>query len=476
VLKVLKRAHELMRGKGGEGQLMSAIRALALMNVMLKANLPYHEALASSREIAKGPHRRLIDRIFRGTLLGNYPSLERALETETEGLPREVVWIGRTLREYLICGSEPSQARREEMLDRAFSSALDSCRHSMKEATSGLRVPVSTIFALGIVLPIVLATMLPLWGAAYSDGLAQEFRVGADPDAGIGFPSLALATPILVFPGLCLIASARVLSKGEFAPCRGDNREIALILAFFGVAGAATFVILFVLGLDVDILFFIAAAIPAAMLAGRLLAPEDAGGGEDSMYDHPSELNSISARLMSGEHFVRAVAMAAEDRSEKRRIFWQAMSAPEAEPADPGFDGEMAWLLSETAKSDSSLAAHMLRQMARHLNDLGLVRAEMSFDLRPIAQSVLVATVFLSPFVLGIAAGFGYISQDAASPVGNLFVVFIAEMVISGIWLIKGMGVGEGFLGKIAGRPSLALGIAGLAFLLSLSFSRAMSS
>lgn len=455
---------------------MSAIRALALMGVMLKANLPYHSALASSRGIAKGAHRRLVDRVFRGTLLGTYSSLGRAIEAEAEELPRELAWVGRTLKEYMICGSEPEQSRKEEMLDRAFSTALDSCRQSMKESVSGLKVPVSTIFALGIVLPIVLATMLPLWGAAYADGFTQEFSsAGADGPTSAAFPDYALAAPILLFPALCLIASAHVLSKGEFAPYRGGSRQILLLLAFFGIMGASAFAVLFAARLDIDTPIFAAAAVPASMLAGKAL---DIGKEveEDSMYDHPSELNSIPSRLMSGEHFVRAVAMASEDRSEKRAIFWRAIGTASSQEAEHGFDEGMLGLISETAKSDSCLAAQMLRQVARHLNDLGLVRMEMRFDLRPIAQSVLVATVFLSPFVLGIAAGFDSIGMTTASPVGNLFVVFVAEMVIAGLWLVRRMGVGEGPLGKMAGRPYVALAASGLVFLLSQWFSQAMFS
>jgi len=468
-------------GSGGErGLSMSAIRALALMNVMLKAGLPFHRALASSRGIAKGAHRRLIDRAFRRTLLGDCPSIEKAIERETEGLPKELVWIGRTLREYMLCSSEMERARREEMLDRAFSSALDSCRHSLRESVSGLRVPVSTIFALGIVLPIVLATMLPLWGAAYSDGLAQGLELaaggGEEGGSGLAAPLYALAAPILLFPALCLIASTRVLFDEELAPDRGAGGNSSRILSFFALLGASSFFVLFVLELEVDPFAFLALTIPASMLAARFLEAGGHCGKEDSMYDHPSELNAISARLLSGEHFVRAVAVASEDRSEKRRMFWQAMGPAASECGEAGgFNGEMVNLISEAAKSDSGLAAQILRQVARHLNDLGTVRSEIRFELRPIAQSVMVATVFLSPFVLGIAAGFGSIGADSeGAPVEDLFIVFIVEMVIAGLWLVRRMGAGEGMLGRIAQRPYLAIGISGLAFLASWSFSRAM--
>ena len=474
--RLLGKLSSIREGKGEGSGAMSAIRALALINVMLKAGMPYHRALSDSRAIAEGGQRKLIDRILCGALMGKYGSLEQAIDAETDSLPKELLWFGRTLREYTLAGSEGGRASREEMLDRAFSSALDSCRQSLREAASGLRVPVSMIFALGIVLPIILATMIPLWGSAYTDGVSSGYAGAWSEIQAPEGPEMSMAVlsiPTLLFPVICLLASSRILGKGDLAS-ECNMRSATGIMVFLVAMGVSTFVAIFLIGVDIEPFIFLLIAAPVAMLAGScLLTAGDIGPAKDR-YERPSMLNAISARLSSGEHFVRALIAASDDREEKRRAFWDAMAGGNDDGEALGF--KTIGLIARTARSDSCLAADMLRQVARHLNDLGAIRDETRFELRPIAQSVLVATVLLSPFVLGIAAGFDSIGSLAGGAghhsIENLFVVFSAEMALVGLWLIKRLSLGDGLLGRITARPYVAIGLSAAMFALSLSFSR----
>ena len=478
----------LLRSRGQprdkEDSPLDSIRALALINVMLKARLPFHRAIASARSIAKGRMRGALESALKRTLLGGSSSLERALEDEIRSLPRGLRWISSSLREYMLCNSEPEDDQREEHLDRAFSSALESCRQALKETVSGLRVPVSAIFALGIVLPIVIATMVPLWGMASSEALTRELGSSIDAKAGGldgGGPSYLLAAPILAFPALCLLSSLFMLRGKEFVSNSASKVSEIKILAFFCALGAMTLSLLFLLDLDVPPLVFIAIILPCAYFVNRGLRSDEGAGRQESIYARPSVLNEISAMLGSGEHLVRAVAKASPDSKEAADAFWlYAMPRTRETGHDSEFDDEMILLISESSKRDPRLAANVLRQVSRHLSDLSAIEAEVRFELKPIAQSVLVATVVLAPFVLGIAGGLGSFGSMAEkgsvspSSLACLFAAFIAEMAIVGLWLVKRIDPGDGSFKMITDRPTLALATSMGTFLLSLWISGAM--
>ncbi|HUW43313.1 MAG TPA: hypothetical protein VMW02_03655 [Thermoplasmata archaeon] len=470
--------------RGDEDSALDGIRALALINVMLRAQLPFHRAIASARSIAKGRMREALDGALRRTLLGASSSLERALEEELRNLPRRLRWISISLREYMLCNSEPENDQREEHLDRAFGSALESCRQALKETVSGLRVPVSAIFALGIVLPIVIATMVPLWGMASSEALTHGFGSSLDAKASGsdgGGLSFLIAAPILAFPALCLLSSLFMLRGKEFVSDSASKAPEVKILAFFCALGAVTLLILFLLDIDIPPLVFIALILPCAYFVNRGLRSDESAARQESIYARPSVLNEISAMLGSGEHLVRAVAKASPDSKEAADAFWlYALPRTQETGHDSEFDDEMIMLISESSKRDPRLAANVLRQVSRHLSDLSAIEAEIRFELKPIAQSVLVTTIVLAPFVLGIAGGFGSFGSLAGkgsvsfSSLTDLFAAFIAEMAIVGLWLVRRINPGDGSFKKITDRPTLALAASMGTFLLSLWISAAM--
>jgi hypothetical protein len=482
ILSALLRSRGLPRGK--EDSPLDSIRALALINVMLKARLPFHRAIASARSIARGRMRGALDGALKRTLLGGSSSLERALEDEIRSLPRGLHWVSSSLREYMLCNSEPEDDQKDEHLDRAFSSALESCRQALKETVSGLRVPVSAIFALGIVLPIVIATMVPLWGMASSEALTRELGNSFDTKAGElvgGSPSYLLAAPILAFPALCLLSSLLMLRGKEFVSNSASKASEIKILAFFCALGAMTLSLLFLLDLDIPPLVFIALILPCAYFLNSGLRSDKNATRRDSIYARPSVLNEISAMLGSREHLVRAVAKASPDSKEAAEAFWlYAMPRARGAGHDSEFDDEMIMLISESSKRGPRLTANVLRQVSRHLSDLSAIEAEVRFELKPIAQSVLVATIVLAPFVLGIAGGFGSFGSIAGrgsvspSSLSCLFAAFIAEMATVGLWLVKRIDPGDGSFKMITDRPTLALAASLGTFLLSLWISAAM--
>jgi hypothetical protein len=482
ISSLVRTRREKPRGK--EGSALDSIRALALINVMLKARLPFHRAIASARGIARGRMHEALDGALKRTLLGGTPSLERALEDELRRLPRGLGWISSSLREFMLCNSEPEDGQKDEHLDRAFGSALESCRQALRETVSGLRVPVSAIFALGIVLPIVIATMVPLWGMASSEALTHDLGSAVEAEAGGlegGGPSYLLAVPILAFPALCLLSALFMLRGKEFVSNNAPKGSEIKILAFFGALAVMTLLLLFLLDLDIPPVVFAISILPCAYLVNRGLRADEGAAVHESVYSSPSVLNEISAMLGSGEHLVRAVARASPGSKEAADAFWlYATPGARGRRSDTRFDDEMILLISESSKRDPRLAANVLRQVSRHLSDLSAIEAEVRFELKPIAQSVLVATIVLAPFVLGIAGGFGSLGslaeEGSVSPSGlaDLFIAFVAEMAIVGLWLVKRINPGDGSLGAVTRRPNMALAVSMAMFLSSLWVSAAM--
>ena len=462
---------------------MDGIRCLAMMNISLKADMPFQKAVALARSVSRGAVRKALDAALKRTLLGRTPTLDRTVEDELNRTIGRENWISSSIHDDLIALSEPDIDTRGILLDRSFDFALDSCRSSVKETASGLRVPISTVFALGIVLPIIIATILPLWGMISTDILSSGSGNGLAsivPEKDSRSISLLLsASSILFFPIFCVYATEKLLKKKlkieELAEAKSQRKLIFILCAI--TIGAFIFLLL---GSPVPAWVFGLACIVFLTILGLL----DRAGRvmeKEHMFTNPTVLSMISSRLISGDHFVRATTFSAGGSKEARKIFWHAMFLAESGSTVEGrFEDETSRLISEASDKDPHLAAKMLRQMARHLCEMASIEREMRMELKPLSQSVLVATVFLSPFVLGIVSGFGSIgllsNSDSQSFFDLIFIAFIIEMTVTGIWLIKYINPGGPSLPSIFTKSHYAVAISYAIFVISAQISTVMFS
>ncbi|MDH4123687.1 MAG: hypothetical protein OEV21_06365 [Thermoplasmata archaeon] len=462
---------------------LDMIRAIALFNVSLRVGLPVQKALMLAYRTSKGRLNSAFGRVLRKAATGQCEDLDRAISDTCKELPKRLDWAVRAVDDHLVSLSESDEAIRDNLLEYSFISALDSCRQSIREAISGLRVPVSTIFALGMILPIVLATILPLWGfVSYDLGMESMYAFGS-PDSGIflgrTWAQSLSSIAILMFPIICLIVSRHFLSSKEFLTKEGDR--IDALLVAMGCIIFLSLVFLAINDSDFSLIVFMAMALLLIALSEKFSKKEYNAGDNGMVAYDPATLDRISARIELGEHYARAMACSDKETNHSSRMFWRAvLPVSSIAPCISEFENATEQLIVESSTQDPKLSARTLRQLARHMNELRRIELEARLELKPIIQSIAIATVILSPFVLGIVSGFdtaqAILNPDSGSGPGFqiLFAAFIVEMTLLGSWFVRGLTTSNDKISKIVKRADASAAIALAIFCLSLALSSAM--
>lgn len=456
------------------------VRMLALILVMQKANMSIYKSIIAARVFVKGPFRAFIDSAIRGVILGMTSSIDKAIRQEKRKLPIELDWASSALEEIILAAEEPDEKSREIILNRAFSSALISYQHYIRESLCSLRIPITTIFAMGIVLPIILATMLPMWNLTSPEFATSEFSEPVSVIEGNAISAMSSISNIvnaiiLLFPILCILFTRLLLgNRASILGIRDPSFSLRTILLFLSFLSAGFFFLSYIFGLKLSfwglgIIMIICGYGLDFLLSNKISTREN---HKDLIHDY-YRLSIMSSRMTMGEHFVRAYALTDSQSEMTKKIMWNSLQPRIlADPSAIEADKEMILLISEAAEKDSQLASQMIRQLAGHMNQLLNMQMESRMDLKPISQSIAVATLFLSPFVLGLVSGFDAIglffngSQESYQPLGNLFLVFNFEMTIAGLYINDNIGLKK--MSKIdIHRPISAIAISSLIFILS---------
>lgn len=422
---------------------LECARALGLLTVCFRAGMTLSESAIVVWRNSKGEIRKLLEQALRKAALGSAKSLVETLEESSRNLPKRSEWASQPLIDLLRAESEPDTEQKHSLIEKAHESALRACRYSIRDDASSLRVPFSTIFAMGIVLPIIVATILPLWGMVSVEDIGTRnallvndmhaIETGTQPN----IIALAGWLIILAFPALCILAANRLIMNREIiSSIEMSVLANRLLIAFIFLITIALLTVSFFDG-STAFLLIMGAMIFLCVLTHRLL-PAKSMKQQIADYSHsPSALGSICGRLSQGEHIVRAILLSIKNTGSNMKLLGAALIG-EVKP-DEHFISIR--LIEEAASRDPRIAAKIFRQFSSHLSELDGIEREMRSELRPIAQSALVATMVLCPFVLGIVAGFNSFgistNKNMAEEfeIKTVFAIFVMEMALAGYWL-----------------------------------------
>ena len=437
----LMKERALKAGKEPKDSPLECARALGLLTVCLQAEMSLAESVIISWQNSKGTIRRILEHSLRRAAMGGAKSLEESLEQDARNMSKRIGWASEALIGFLRSADETDSNQRRALIEKAHENSLASCRQAIKDDTSSLRVPFSTIFAMGIVLPIIIATILPLWGMVSIDSSGWGYSTQGERAIGLEQSSTDAVTligglAILTFPIVCIIATDRLIMNRELISNPMLIRNAVRLLFAFISLGAFALIIMLLPGGSLSFLLVLGILLIVALLANRLIfVAESAETAQDQLYGS-SALNSICGRLSQGDHFVRALLLSVRNSRLGRELLGNALVKSDRERDLGAFQ-----LVEEASERDPRIAAKVFRQFSSHLSELGRIENEMRNDLRPIAQSAMVATIVLCPFVLGIVAGFnsfGYVSDkddDGGMRIRVAFMVFITDMALTGCWL-----------------------------------------
>jgi len=415
----------------GEGALADGLRG-ALWDVHLRVRTRIEDAFLSVAD-AWGPRN---------------PDVKRAM-----------YGIAHATRE----GSPETLAR---ALDRARTQVFEGTRRRMREYAASLRGPTTALFALGVLLPLIVSSMVPLLSVGSFSPSSVKV---ADPDPGDPLPWVLLLD--VAFPAATFAFAHAVSARRPYADARGSlnvGRAFAGLAAIpvavlLGLAWMNPWAPILSLGLVVGIL-------SAGLVSATRAAVRDRRGREAVEREFPDALFQLGSRLQEG-HGLEAAFLAVADASEGTEcadlfrgiVHAMRFGGGTVEEALFGPGGAMERMPSRTVRAslklvvrlaakDPANAGRAALETSSHLRDLQGIEQDLRAELRPTVDAMRATATFFAPAVLGVSASLYGLLFRAFGSVASLPMapaVFAASL---GVYLVLTAAGIVWFASRVAGQ------------------------
>lgn len=378
-----------------------------------------------------------------------------------------------SLNAMVTASCESTEDGKRRALDRANSAMVSGAKRRIEEYALSLSAPSMIMFGLGILLPLMVGSFLPM--------LSWDLFAVQDPAGASGLDSASGSQSTLqmmflmnvLFPAIAVLVAMSVISRhpletGTRSRGRPAGRRILGLAVSMGLTALSSLAIaeLFCGQLRYVLLLIVAAGpISIWLMAGR-----DAGTGGDEAVGLEDALFKTGSKMIDGENFESALNRAANDlgggSSElARRLSFRTNAigqafdeAADLEASSPSARNAVEGLkvVKDAASKDEPAAGMLAMDLATYLRDLRELEATLKNRLKPTISMMKMTTYALGPVVLGVTYAI-YLSLtsmigsvDGVARAGAFFLVlglFLAEtnaVVSYFVWGIEGRrGRGE---------------------------------
>lgn len=409
--------------KAAENARAAALAAEGMQIVHLMASsLRVDQSLATAVRFAAkhagGAAGEELERLDWAVRLRHYASVDEGLLAFAEAVGGADPELKRALVTLQGAESEPTREGLERRLDRAYDIVVRAEERRREKLATSLERPIQGLFGVAVVLPLVLASLLPmlqLGGSAF----------GPIPAGAILVVSLPAATSL---------ALRRLLARNFLGVRVADAQTRLAIAASIAVpvAGAASFAIAYGLRLPIltPPLWAAAGAATAALLCGRRLAAgaiSDDQRRADLQRELPDLLHAVGAKMTAGRPAEHALLETVEASANStlgerlrgvlfdvivgRRSLMDAIERDDEVRQAPRVFPALR-LLASTADRDTEAAGRVVM----HLSEFERLRAEaaasMRTKLKSLVETTRTTTTVFAPMILGITAGmYGLLSK-----------------------------------------------------------------
>ncbi len=473
------------------GQMVDAVSYMA-MSMRLTPSM--HQAVLFAARNVGDPLAARLRRVIVDVELRKFESLEDAfmdLARTYDPGNEEFQQALRSLRTAELGGTIDGV---ERALDRATSTVFEGSRRRVKEFADGLQRPVFVLFSLGVVLPLMVGSMLPLMSAT-----------------GVG-GSLWAATLLMdvTFPILFVLTARRILARRPLirraVPVRedGDGRTRRMVIALV-VGGALVALGVFctqiaadatsaqaeldaaladgtIVGMDpvhraelearassaegdpltalastlgpLPVLWGVAAAVaiyylPA--LRGPRMRRKEVQSVEDSL---PDALFQIGSRIADGMPLEPAIqrtarSMDGEPIAALLRKVLAHMTLKRTSPTEAlfGRGGALVGFPSENVSASLKTIVQMVRKdvsgagraivaVSDHMRDLRKVDREVASQLRPVTEMMRSTATLFAPIILGITSALYLVVARLAPALPTSSGAAVAAPIPSGVFIL----------------------------------------
>lgn len=454
---------------------------LMIMSLRQEQSLPSAMVFASR---GAGAFRRELRRCIWDVVMARHAGFEEALQTLGDRFARYCNEF-KTSMDALVtasCESTPEGLRRA--LDRANEAMVSGAKRRIEEYVLSLSTPSMVMFGVGILLPLMVGSFLPmlswdLWSTG--DGVRE---VGVPGGLAVTLETVLVMN--VLFPAIALFVALSISSRHPFRGSRSgisENRRWHLLAAILSVSSAGVAASVLMLdGLLEAFGVLWSATAPAAVV----LATMDSADGQSRLSGPALEsaLFRTGARMAEGKNFEKAFAESAAEAmglpgTVLRRLCLSClMPAGREEVREPFIASqgdarncvEALEVVRKASTKDEPGAGVLAMDLAAYLKDLSDLDATLRLRLRPMVSMMRVTAYALAPVVLGVTfamylslASIAGVESEPSEAGGFLLVLglFLAETnasVMYFVWATEGGG-DRGRLMASVGQCVLCSGI-----------------
>lgn len=396
--------------------------------------------------------------------------MKKSLLEEVSTLPDSVSAFAMAIHLVVSASEARDKTERDANLKDASETALTGLREAGRTFSSSLNAPCMGVFGIGIMMPMVLMSIIPMMGIS-----------GAFGGSAVDMVPLSLVT-LVIIPAIVAAIMLTIKARNPFnyvGPAKWDAKQVLPFLA----AVPVTFLLLHA-GVDAAPSFCIGCVV-GGIAASAAIAP---GYAAERRRERSEKLIRDSVfgmgnRLISGENFEDSLIGSLRVRTECVPVAESlenalAVCRGDVEGAIREVVGKISPGMSETLCSiyraglkDLRDSGRLALSVGRQLKDRESVRRSIRSDLKSMTDTMFATAGLFAPLVLGLCTSMLVPLSDIAGAadfggVSEVLAIYLAELCAMISVLISFLEGSSGS-GSVVRRMGILLPVSMAVFLLS---------
>lgn len=392
------------------------------------------------------------------------PDIKAGLSAAISSLPETLASFRRSMHMVVAASESKDRIERGRMLKDASDIALAGLKEAGETYSSALNTPCMVVFGLGIMIPMILMSILPMLSISGMFGSAAFD------------PKIISIITLLGIPAVIVSVILSIKEKNPFMVHSNEKMDLRYVLPFF-VSLPVGF---FIWNSSSDIIFTVVIALSAGGLATfAVIFPEVnkekiRAKREKYLKDSIFELGNM---LIAGDNFDNALTASIGVRKEcipiaesvKRELVlsrgdYESAIKISIEPISPFVAGLLCDIYS-CSRKDIRDAGRLALSIGRQLQDQETVRKGIGNKLKSMVDMMTGTAMIFAPLVLGMSVSMlkplaGIMEGADATGTSSVLTIYLAELCVMMSFLtayLTGRAEPKGIIYNIAMMLPVAL-------------------
>ena len=384
---------------------------LMIMSLRHEQSVPVAMALAADRpsEFATELRRGLWS-----VIMGVHSSFEDALFAIGDRWAARSSELKSAVHAVITSSCEATEEGRRRALERANRALVSGARKRIEEYVLALSLPAMILFSIGVLLPLMVGSFLPMLSWSMWTGDASLEPGGLTDTDGAVLRTVLLMN--LLFPGIALLVAVDTRSRHPLpreAPSEGQARWAGPVAAALGASAVAGLTAAEMFnGTELAVALTLSATVPlsVALVAVRGRWSRSDPAVEDDLEDL---LFRTGARMVEGENMESALASTCAEASPGvAQMAMEAVAPQGGTPTPAGRRGgprgatagalEGFRVLRAASDRDEESAGLLAMDLAGYLRGMAELEETLRRRLRPTISMMRITTVVLAPLMMGV--------------------------------------------------------------------------